>query len=150
MPSRVIKTQDELDGWVGALRSQPLPLTVSFVRGAKRSNPQNKTIHMWYHEAATALGDTTFEEVRAECKLIFGVPILRRDDAAFMLKYDRDFKHFDYETKRKVFEALDPAITSLMTTKQLKEFMDGVQRHFAQAGVCLTDPDAHRYARELA
>jgi phosphopantetheine adenylyltransferase len=74
-----------------------------------------------------------------------GVPILRRDDAAFMLRYDRDFKHFDYETKVKVFAALDPAVTSLMTTKQIKEYMDAMQRHFAQAGVYLTDPELQKY-----
>lgn len=145
MPSRVIKTEQELDGWVGALRSQPLPLTVSYTRGAKRTNPQNRTIHMWYGEAARQLGDVTDIEVRAECKLMFGVPILRRDDAAFLLRYDRDFKPLGYEQKRRIFEALDPAITSLMTTVQLKEYMDAMQRHFATAGVYLTDPELRGY-----
>jgi hypothetical protein len=100
---------------------------------------------MWYSEIARQLGDTTDVEVRAECKLIFGVPILRRDDAAFLLRYDRDFKPLDQVQKRRIFEALDPAITSLMSTVQLKEYMDAMQRHFSQAGVYLTDPELRKY-----
>lgn len=145
MPGRIIKTKEDVDGWVDAIKGQPLPLTVSFTRGEKRSNPQNKTIHMWYGEIASQLGDTTSIEVRAECKLIFGVPILRRDDDVFRADYDRDFRPFQYETKLRLFRLLDPAITSLMKVPQLREYMDEMQRHYAQIGVRLTDPEMRRY-----
>jgi len=145
MAGRIIKTRDDLDGWLGALVSQPLPLTVSFTRGAKRTNPQNKTIHMWYGEIAQQLGDTTSIDVRAECKLVFGVPILRRDDAAFRAEYDRDFRPLPYEKKLRLFRLLDPAITSLMNVKQLTEYMDAMQQHHRPAGVFLTDPELRKY-----
>ena len=145
MPSRVLKTPADLGAWVGELAAMPFPLTVSAAEGAKRTNPQNKTINMWYTDAARQLGDCTHEDVRAECKLMFGVPILRRDDAAFLLSYDADFKPFPYETKRKLFKALEPAITSKMTVKQLKEYMDAMQRHFAKANVILRDPELRKY-----
>jgi len=141
----VIKTPEDLRGWERALQSQPFPLTVSYVRGAKRTNPQNKTIHMHYAQIAAELGDTTEVEVRAECKLIFGVPILRRDDPAFKADYDATFKPLPYETKRKMFEVLDPAITSKMNTKQLGEYMDAMMQHFAEAGVRLIDPSLQKY-----
>jgi hypothetical protein len=108
MPGRIIKTKEDVDGWVDVIKGQPLPLTVSFTRGEKRTNPQNNTIHMWYGEIASQLGDTTSIEVRAECKLIFGVPILRRDDDVFRVDYDRDFRPFQYETKLRLFRLLDP------------------------------------------
>lgn len=127
------------------LGGEAYPMTVSHAKGEKRTNPQNRTIHMWYSEAATRLGDTTERDVRAECKLQFGVPILRRDNAAFRLEYDTDFKPFPYETKRKLFKALDPAITSQMTVKQLAEYMDAMQQHFAQMGIHLTDPELRKY-----
>lgn len=145
MGSRVLHTPSDLVEWFTHLGGQSYPMTVSHTKGEKRTNPQNKTIHMWYGEAATKLGDTTAEDVRAECKLQFGVPILRRDDAAFLLEYDANFKPFPYETKRKLFKALDPAITSRMTVKQLTEYMDAMRKHFAQAGVFLTDPELRKY-----
>lgn len=130
---------------MGFLGKQSFPMTVSHAAGAKRSNPQNRTIHMWYGEAATKLGDTTAEDVRAECKLQFGVPILRRDDAAFLLEYDTSFKPFPYETKRKLFKALNPAITSRMTKPQLTEYMDAMRAHFAKGQIYLTDPELRKY-----
>ena len=145
MTSRVLKTDLERQQYINTLNAQPLPLTVSFVRGAKRSNPQNKTFNMWYAQAAAQLGDTDPQEVRAQCKLMFGVPILRRDDAAFRLTYDANFKPFEYETKIRLFIALEPAVTSKMTTKQCAEYMDAMQRHFLPMGIRLTDPEALRY-----
>lgn len=145
MASRVLKSSDDLLPWFSDLGKLSFPMTVSATEGAKRTNPQNRTINMWYEEAAKALGDTTAEDVRAECKLQFGVPILRRDDAAFLLDYDTTFKPLPYAQKRDIFKALEPAITSKMLVKQLKEYMDKMQQHFAQAGITLTDPEAKKY-----
>lgn len=145
MTNRVLHTPADLVEWMGHLSGQSFPMTVSQTAGENRSKAQNRTIHMWYSEAATKLGDTTFEDVRAECKLQFGVPILRRDDAAFLLDYDTNFKPFSYEVKRKLFKTLDPAITSRMTVKQLTEYMEAMRKHFAQIGVYLTDPELRKY-----
>ena len=148
MTSRALKTEADLDGWINALRSQPLPLTVSFVRGAKRSNPQNRTFNKWYAEIAAQLDDLSPAEVRAQCKLMHGVPILRRDDAAFRLTYDASFKPLAYETKLNLFVALEPAVTSKMTVKQVSEYMGEMQRHYLPMGIQLTDPDAQKYQQE--
>lgn len=145
MSSRVLHNAMDLVEWLNFLGKKSYPMTVSFTEGEKRTPPQNRTINMWYSEAAVKLGDTTTEDVRAECKLQFGVPILRRDDAAFLLEYDANFKPFPYETKRKLFKALEPAITSRMTVKQLKEYMDAMRAHFAKGGVHLTDPELRKY-----
>ena len=145
MTNRVLKTPADLMAWLGTLSAMSFPMTVSATAGEKRSNPQNRTINMWYDEAAIKLGDTTTEDVRAECKMQFGVPILRRDNAAFRLGYDTDFKPFPYETKRRLFKTLQPAVTSLMTVKQLNEYMDAMQQHFSSAGVVLTDPELRKY-----
>lgn len=149
MAHAVLRDPSDLVRWIDFLSGQEYPATVSFTAGEKRTTPQNRTIHLWYGEAATLLGDTTEEDVRAECKLQFGVPILRRDDAAFRLEYDTTFKPLPYELKRKLFKVLDPAITSRMTVKQLKEYMDGMRQHFDEAGIRLTDPDARKYEREM-
>lgn len=150
MASKALKTPDDLQRWVHFLRGQDFPMTVSQTKGVMRSKQQNKTINMWYAQAAAELGDTTAEDVRAECKLQFGVPILRRDDAVFKAEYDEAFKPLPYEQKRRLFKALEPAVTSRMVVKQLTEFMAEMRMHFDNAGVRLIDPDDLKYAEENA
>lgn len=107
----------------------------------KRTIPQNSTIHKWYADIASQT-DGSFIGVRAECKLVFGVPILRRDSEAFREQYDKDFRPLPHETKLRLFRTLDPAITSKMNVKQLTEYMKEMQKHFAEVGVMLTDLEA--------
>ena len=145
MKSCVVKTASDLLSLAADIGKEAFPLTVSWAAGEKRSLPQNRTIHMWYGEAARQLGDTTSEDVRAQCKLHFGVPILRRDNAAFLLDYDKDIRPLPYEMKLKVFKALDPAITSRMKKPQLVEYMNAMQQHFAERGIRLTDPELRKY-----
>ena len=140
MTSRIIRNHEDMGGWITFLSRQSFPMTVSHTKGAKRTNPQNNTIHMWYGEVAKRLDDMDSLDVRAQCKLTFGVPILRRDNEAFRADYDEDFRPLPYETKLRLFRLLDPAITSLMTTKQLAEYQDAMMQHYSQAGIYLTDP----------
>jgi len=145
MFTQVVKDSDDMVRLQVRLAQSPQPFTVSVVAGEKRTNPQNKTIHGWYGEIARHLGDTPAEKVRAECKLQFGVPILRRDDAEFRDWYDSAIRWMEYEQKREMFLHLDPQVTSKMTVKQLSEYMETMMRHFSEAGVILTDPSLQGY-----
>jgi len=40
-------------------------------------------------------------------------------------------------------------MTSIMTVKQMTEYLDGVQRHYSAQGVRLTDPEALKYEQEF-
>ena len=141
----VVKTPKDLGHLYVRLADMPQPFTVSIVKGEKRSKPQNSTIHMWYGEVARQLGDVSPEEIRAQCKLEIGAPILRRDDAGFRADYDAMFKPLPYAHKLRLFQRLDPNITSKMTVGQLREYMDEMQRRYADAGITLTDPEARKY-----
>lgn len=143
--THVVKNSDNLLALYHRLGDMPQPFTASIVGGEKRSNPQNNTIHMWYAQVGKELGDQTDLDVRAECKLRFGVPILRRDNAAFGQWYDETIRPLDYETKLRLFLMLDPAITSTMTKGQLGEYMDAMMRAYSEAGVILTDPSLQGY-----
>lgn len=145
MPQVVIKTPDDAARLYARLGQHPMPFTVSWVKGEKRSNEQNRTVNMWYGEIARQLGDVDAQDVRAQCKLEVGVPILRRDDVAFKADYDAMFRPLPYEHKITLFKRLEPAVTSIMSTGQLKEYMDEIQRRYAQAGVRLTDPEARKH-----
>ncbi len=93
-------------------------------------------------EAADQLQDQTSEAYRAYCKLHFGVPILRNAHDVFAEKYDRLIKPLPYNVKLEYMaEPIGFPVTSLMTTKQKKQYLDAVQIHLTGLGVLLTNPE---------
>jgi C-terminal processing protease CtpA/Prc len=150
MPTKVIREPEHVEALAVLLRGRKLPLTVSWAQGASRSSAQNRLAQRWFTDIATQLGDQTHEDVRAECKMKIGVPILRAENEAFRLSYDRTMKHLPYEEKLAAIKAFDLPVTRLMTTKQMTAFMDEMQRQWTGQGIRLTDPDALRYEQEFA
>lgn len=150
MTTRIIRDGGDILGLCKFLHTRKLPLTVTIIAGAKRSDAQNRLIQRWNGEIAEQRGDVTFEEVRAENKLRFGVPILRRDDPDFRETYDATFRPLPYEAKLKLFVALDPAVTRRMTTKQLSEYCDTLQRDYLEQGFSLTDPEALKWGDDAS
>ena len=131
---RLTAMLDDLDGQTGYI------VTIT-EQGEERTNPQNKLQRLWHAQAADQLRDETAEEKRAYCKLHFGVPILRADDA-FKADYDRIIKPMDYQTKLALMaEPFDFPVTRLMTVKQKKEFLDAIWNHYTGLGVRLSHPD---------
>jgi hypothetical protein len=150
MPTMVIRTPAHVDMLAKRLTGRKLPLTVTWAQGASRSHMQNRLAQRWFTDISRQLGDQTHEDVRAECKLRFGVPILRAENEAFRQSYDATMKHLPYEAKLAAMKAFDLPITRLMTVTQMTAFMDEVQRHYLPQGVRLTDPDALKYDEEFA
>lgn len=123
------------------LEGQKLPLVVSVARGSKRTLKQNKLQRQWMNEIAEQLADRTAEEVRGECKLMFGVPILRAEHDDFRAAYDRHIRGLPYAQKLALMmEPFDFGVTRLMTTKQHTNYLDQIHRHFTEQGIVLTDP----------
>lgn len=149
MPTKIIREPHHVDALAHMLRGRKLPITVSWTQGAPRSNAQNRLAQRWFTDIATQLGDQTHEDVRAECKLRFGVPILRAENETFRLSYDRVIKALPYEQKLDAIKAFDLPVTRLMTVKQMTAFMDEMQRHWSGQGVRLTDPEALKYEQEF-
>ena len=90
-----------------------------------RSIEQNKLSHAYYKLISEQLGQDTPKGVKQECKLRFGVPILRRDDPDFKEIYDTIIKPRSYEEKLKVMEYLP--ITSIMKVGQLQEYIAEIE-----------------------
>jgi hypothetical protein len=141
MPSRIVR--DEHDRALAAtwISNMKPPFRLSAEPGSLRSLNQNALSFKWYSEAAEQHGDMTANEVRAECKLVFGVPILREENATFREVYDRVLKPLPYETKVKFIEQTELPVTSIMTMKQLSRYLDAVFKHFTEQGVRLTLPE---------
>ena len=149
MPTKIIREPIHVEALANMLRGRKLPITVTWTQGAPRSTAQNRLAQRWFTDIATQLGDQTHEDVRAECKLRFGVPILRAESEVFRLSYDRVIKALPYEQKLDAIKAFDLPVTRLMTVKQMTAFMDEIQRHWSAQGVRLTDPEAIKYEAEF-
>jgi hypothetical protein len=149
MPTKIIREPIHVEALANMLRGRKLPITVTWTQGAPRSTAQNRLAQRWFTDISTQLGDQTHEDVRAECKLHFGVPILRAENEAFRLSYDRVLKALPYEEKLAAIKAFDLPVTRLMTVKQMTAFMDEMQRHWSAQGVRLTDPEALKYEQEF-
>jgi len=149
MPTKIIREPIHVEALANMLRGRKLPITVTWTQGSPRSTAQNRLAQRWFTDIATQLGDQTHEDVRAECKLRFGVPILRAENEAFRISYDRVIKALPYEQKLDAIKAFDMPVTRLMTVKQMTAFMDEMQRHWTAQGVRLTDPEALKYEQEF-
>jgi len=146
MPSRIITTEYEREQAIAWLKNQKLPFTIDVSQGKRRSVEQNRLQRQWCNEIAEQRGDVTPEEVRGECKLTVGVPILRAENLAFCERYDEHIKPLPYETKIAcMMEPLDFPVTRLMNTKQKTAYLDAVYKHYSEQGIVLTLP-ADRHA----
>ena len=142
MTTRVIKTATDLDMLTKYLAAHARPFTVNVLKGAKRSDRQNRTQRLWLGEIAEQLDDHTAEEWRAYCKLTIGVPILREQNDKFRERYDAVVKPLTYEQKLALMtEPLDMPVTRIMTTRQKTLYLDAMHQRFAEQGVRLTDPE---------
>jgi len=149
MPTKILREPGHVDALARMLTGRKLPLTVTWTQGAPRTHAQNRLAQRWFTDIALQLGDQTHEEVRALCKLTIGVPILRAENEAFRLAYDRVFASLTYEAKLQAIQALDLPVTRLMTTPQMTEFMEQMQRTWIAQGVRLTYPEALKYEAEF-
>lgn len=149
MITKIIREPHHVDALTNMMRDRKLPITVTWTQGAPRSTGQNRLSQRWFTDIALQLGDQTHEDVRSECKMRFGVPILRAENAAFRASYDRALKPLPYEEKLKAIKDFDLPVTRLMTVKQMTAFMNEMQKHWSAQGVRLTDPETLKYEMEF-
>jgi hypothetical protein len=146
VPARILRTEQDRAAWSRFLAAQPLPLTVSCTKGAKRTNPQNALFHQWCGQIAAATEQST-AEVKAECKLVYGLPIMEAERLEWVAEWQPLYGPLPYVMRRKLFECIP--MTSLMTVKQLSAMMDAMQREYRSQGIALVDPEAMKYAGEF-
>lgn len=149
MTTRTITNETDIKSLSRLLMRRKLPVTVTIVAGASRSQDQNRLMHRWFGDVSKQLGDMTHEEVRAYCKLHFGVPILRAENEAFRLSYDAVMKHLPYEQKLSFMQHMQIPVTSMMTVKQQTAMLNEMAKYWSAQGVRLTDPEAAKYEGEF-
>lgn len=119
--------------------------------GETRTAAQNRLIHRWFSdiERHHSIGQTA-AEIKAQCNLTYGLPILTRDDPEWASAFAYIFKSLNHEAKLKAIRVLDVPFTRRMGVRQLSEYMDQMQRDYAEMGVRLTDPELRKYERGAA
>lgn len=119
-------------------------LRVTVKQGMGRTLDQNALSHAWYNEIAIQIADTP-ENVKCECKLRFGVPILRAEDPDFREMYDNSIlRNLTYEQKLKAMRFIP--VTSNMTKPQLSRYLEHIQQSYAQQGVIVEFPQEDKAA----
>lgn len=120
-------------------------IRVAIKTGQDRSLSQNAISHVWYGQVSRELREQTAEDVRCECKLRFGVPILRAEDADFRELYDTAIRrNLSYEQKLMAMRYLP--VSSLMTKQQLSRYLEAMQVEYAPRGVVLEFPSEREVA----
>lgn len=116
-------------------------LRVKVKAGKARSLDQNAISHAWYEQVARELREDDALGVKRECKLLYGVPLLRAEEAEFRQKYDGLVRErFSYEEKLELMDWLP--VTSLMSKDQLSRYLDAMQKAYEKRGVILAFPEA--------
>jgi hypothetical protein len=139
MPSRLIRTADDMDALFTLLGNMKLPLTVDWVQGADRTAQQNKLMWRWATEAAEQRGDVTADEVQREWKLNHGIPILCEDSEEYRSFCTFTLKRLTYQ--QRIGAMRYTPVTSEMKVKQMVRFMDAVERECVEQGIELTQPE---------
>lgn len=142
MPDLVINSETSLQDAIGQLREwfkERRYFSISAKFGKGRTVNQNSLSHRWYEQVSLELREDDARGVKRYCKLHFGVPILRAEDDDFREAYDGSIKSsLTYEQKLVAMDML--SVTSLMTTKQISQYMQDVQDHYRERGVQLEFP----------
>jgi len=105
----------------------------------KRTLSQNDMAFALYTQIAGQAQDQSISDIRRECKLVHGIPILRRDDAGFANLYDKSIRGtLTYEEKLQAMEWFP--VTSLMDKPQFTEYLDTIIREYSKNGYSLINP----------
>lgn len=133
-----IRTTSDLDNAFLEIEGYEPPLVIKVEKGeaALRTLDQNALVNVWYRQIGEEYG-LDFEEARAYCKLIFGIPMLRTKSKHFRNTYDKYLKHMSYREKMNVIMHTDLPVTSTFNTKEMSEYMESMQRYFADKGLRL-------------
>jgi hypothetical protein len=131
MEPLIVNSDPSLQDAFGRLRedyAQHRYLCVTWKTGKHRSLPQNDQDHVWYEQLARELREDDKRGWTRFCKLHFGVPIMRSEDADYRAAYDATIRTLSYDQK---LIAMDHwPVTRLMTKKQIKQYQTDMQDFF--------------------
>jgi len=126
-----VNSEGSLSKLIGDLRElwrEHKYLRVSVKTGKDRSLSQNALEHTWFNQIANELREQTALQVKAECKLNYGVPILRAENEEFRTFSNMALRHLTHEQRLEAINFIP--ISSIMTVDQLSQFLNAIQKGF--------------------
>lgn len=112
---------------------------VATLKQRERTIPQNSMFYALYGQIAGQLDDMTAGEIRAHCKLNYGVPILCAYDPQFREMWvGRIQGSMPYEQQLVLVTFLD--VTSKFDKSQGSEYIDEIIKAYSMQGLCLLHP----------
>ncbi len=105
------------------------------VREKVRSLNQNDQAHVWYEQISLELREDTPLGVKCISKLNVGVPMMRAIDSDFREFYDKFIRPKPYDDKVDAMKYVP--VTSLMPVDTASQYLEELQRFWAQRGVVL-------------
>lgn len=115
-----------------------------------RTKAQNRLLHRFFADIERQTMGQTAAEIKAHCNLTYGRPILARDDPEWESAFGYIFDSLNHPAKLKAIRVLDIPFTRRMGVKQLTEYIEQMQRDYAEAGIRLTDPSLRGYDEPTA
>lgn len=138
---RPVTTKEQADKLAQYLVGLPLPYTVTVKEGQViRGIPPNSLFHMWMQEIADWYGDRTMLDVKRDCHRAIGLPI-RMKDPMFAYLWNAATAKLNDEQKDKVLIGGPFHISSGMTDKQFREYLNEIEQQYRPMGVPLTIPE---------
>lgn len=122
--------------------TQPKRLDLSDWRG-KRGLSANALSWVFYKHIGDEIGMTT-DEVHADCKIRFGIPILMQSgsDYAYTIAELLDESGFYTKPLEKQWAIIETiAVSSKFTTKQMSEYIESIQYFYGLQGIVLESND---------
>lgn len=142
MDTRFIANESDRLNLINFIKAQSVPFACSIFEGDKRSLAQNRLQRLLCNEIASQWEGNDPEDVRAYCKLHFGIPILREDSEAYSEVYDRVVRPMTYEEKLTLMRLpIDLPVTRIMTKEQKTRYLDTIYKEFSSKGFILTRPE---------
>lgn len=138
---RTLHTAHDTARLIADIKGKTLPIMVAIRDGVDRTSEQNRLVHRWFKDISNWLGDMSEADVKAQCNLEYGRPILARDDPEWEAAFGYVFDALNLPSKLKAIRVLDVPFTRRMGVKQLTEYMDQMGRDYREQGVPLCDPD---------
>lgn len=124
----------------------PTGILIRFAMDKSRTKRQNRTIHMWFGQIAGWFEDQTAAEAKGENKLEIGLPIMEANQPEWVSEWEPLYGPLPHWQRVKLFEFIP--MTSKMKVDEMRQFMDGMQKKYAQMGLMLIDPEARKYGDE--
>jgi hypothetical protein len=145
MTTRTIENEGERGRLVKFVQNQSLPFTVTFKDGRVRSVDQNRLQWLWAAQASEQRQDMTFTEVQNEWKLLFGIPILCAGNEEFGAMWSNAETKLSHGEKLRLMRFIP--VTSIMSVREVAQYLDEVYRQNTEAGIELTNPEDLKWGK---